>query len=440
MESAVDAVSLLLTCKAINVFMFEETIWRYFCARCGIHNPADLGGTTFFAVYSIILHPYWPLIGLWARDSPYSGLVIEFRIDSERQAIVGESWETMHAHGVTELRITPIYVLFMTISLSPHINTTSPSSHAVISWRLESSGDSKLQPQTDLQGFPALHVLSETRTTLYVRYGLSPGYPKHRAFPDSVQEVWYDRSRGLPRIAIEPSPVVHVYPPELYAPVGRVRIVLPSFANHDVKRMALCIKTADSRSLGMPPTQLDRIRVRLIEDRLGSSADRSPNGVTCRDGRFYPLKSDRQAGQPLTDEDWTPSSLEGLWLGDDRSQPIQVLWFAYDPTERVLNAWKITGDVHLPRGCMPWTLYCDEFEEEHLRDAQLRRRYRVTGVYGSTKRTLRKLSQGSAIVISPDYISLNWPGFICNYRRCPARSPSSEIRLDPFRRYAQVAE
>lgn len=105
--SAPDIASMLATCKSLHVHMLDETIWKAFCTP---HGVEDLVNTSFYRFYSGILYKYGPLLGLWASDRPYTGGIIEFRIDKEIQGIVGECWIYPDQYS-TNLLTLPEYCL-----------------------------------------------------------------------------------------------------------------------------------------------------------------------------------------------------------------------------------------------------------------------------------------------------------------------------------------
>ena len=86
--STSDIVHMLMTCKTLYAYKSDDAIWQEQCMRYGVSRAEDLGGGTFFRIYSGILHTYGPLLGLWASDQLFTGSIIEFRIDRARKAIV----------------------------------------------------------------------------------------------------------------------------------------------------------------------------------------------------------------------------------------------------------------------------------------------------------------------------------------------------------------
>ncbi|KAI0683717.1 hypothetical protein BC835DRAFT_1394238 [Cytidiella melzeri] len=372
---AVDVVNLFATCKRMHLFMPEEAVWRHFCASYGVHNPADLGGTTFFQVYSKILHIYGPLMGLWAGDHPYTGSLIEFRVDPERQAIVGEGWD-LDAEYETIAQGPP--------TLPAYVSTT-----AVISWRTISSEtyEEEMWAQTDTDYFPTVHVLSPTTTSTHLQY--YKGITEQPLFPKDVTDAWFDSRRGLPRLVVEPSPVAHedTALPSSVCPT----LILLSLAGNHVRPMAFCIKSAplymDKREIAYPWRDIFYV---TDDDHRNLNTDSSPNGVNCSDGRYYPLRSDSRTGISPDDENWDPASLEGLWLGESNAYVTEVLWVAYCATTKVVSASKIIANdqCQIPRGVTLWQFDCEDVvrrsdvKTSNINEHPLRwrRRFRGTGL------------------------------------------------------------
>ncbi|KAI0682830.1 hypothetical protein BC835DRAFT_1398208 [Cytidiella melzeri] len=446
---AVDVVNLFATCKRMHLFMPEEAVWRHFCASYGVHNPADLGGTTFFQVYSKILHTYGPLMGLWAGDHPYTGSIIEFRVDPERQAIVGEGWdldaeyETI-AQGPPTL---PAYVVFMTISLplsqDQATSEVSQSTTAVISWRTISSEtyEEEMWAQTDTDYFPTVHVLSPTTTSTHLQY--YQGITEQPLFPKDVTDAWFDSRRGLPRLVVEPSPVAHE---DTAVPSpARPTFHLLSLAGNHVRPMAFCIKRApfymDEREIAYPWRDIFDV----IDDHRNLNTDSSPNGVNCSDGRYYPLRSDSRTGISPDDENWDPASLEGLWLGESHAYVTEVLWVAYCATTKVVSAYKIIANdqCQIPRGVTFWQFDCEDIvrrsdvqtSRTNQHPLRWRRRFRGTGLRTTfLDETSTRIVPIVAIVPGCDSIEIESDEHCLLYRRYPGRNLADEIERSEFRR------
>jgi hypothetical protein len=368
---AVDVVNLLSTCKALRVFITEETIWRRFCAQYGVIDPANLCGTSFFQVYSGMLHTYGPIIGLWASDSPFTGSIIEFRIDEQRNAIVGEAW--MHYMKRDQKRpILPYYYLFATIELSP-----SKDNSPMVSWLAKD----ELCVQGDPELFPALYIMSETNATIYYRDGTT--FSEHPPFPKSTDDVWYDRERELPRLKLEPSPAVHTPPPTSGSPPTKYMPGIYTSIGPTAKPRALCIRSAlDTNASEVLPVWLIPKAPARITDYTKEGVYPSPNGVDGGTRRFYPLRSDTRNGQLPDHRDWHPASIEGLWLGEYPGNGMEVLWLTYDAKENTISAWKVTGDANVPRGVISWTIKFNErWEHSDVRHTRIYNMYPSARAY-----------------------------------------------------------
>ena len=70
--------------------------------------------------------------------------------------------------------------------------------------------------------------------------------------------------------------------------------------------------------------------------------------------RYYPLRAPAREGVDPAASEWTPDSLEGLWLGDYGPHGTECLFVEHDAAEAMVRAWKITGDENVPRGALSW--------------------------------------------------------------------------------------
>ena len=126
--SADDILHLLCTCSSYHALIKDESIWRELCSRYGVHDLSSSGfhnHTSFFTVYTELLHAYGPLLGLWASDAMFQGNILQFRIVEESkevgwEGIVGEVWK-FSCRGWTDASIniptSPAYVDCMRIEL-----------------------------------------------------------------------------------------------------------------------------------------------------------------------------------------------------------------------------------------------------------------------------------------------------------------------------------
>ncbi|GBE80612.1 predicted protein [Sparassis crispa] len=72
--------------------------------------------------------------------------------------------------------------------------------------------------------------------------------------------------------------------------------------------------------------------------------------------RYYPMKRVVQSGIDPDTEGWRLEGLVGLWLGMHGQQGTECLFVSWHTDEEELRAWKITGDINVPRGVCSWIL------------------------------------------------------------------------------------
>ncbi|TBU46866.1 hypothetical protein BD309DRAFT_988482 [Dichomitus squalens] len=66
--------------------------------------------------------------------------------------------------------------------------------------------------------------------------------------------------------------------------------------------------------------------------------------------RYYPLRTVMQEGEDPASQNWRPENLVGLWLGDYGPHGTECLFLEHNVADSMIRAWKITGDVNVPRG------------------------------------------------------------------------------------------
>lgn len=374
---AVDVVHFLSTCKTLHAFMAEETIWRNLCAAYGVHDPTELNGRTFFDVYSGLLHVYGPLLGLWASDAPYLGCILEFRLDAGVKGILGERWCTGTRSPFQAPPVLPTYHGLLSISLpSARLNAqlrASRQDEVDIQWSSEETdhetgvAETVLRPLIESDGTPTLtlKVLSPTDASSYVLSNTS-----HSVLPDFPSDsfaAWYDPSRELPRLPLEPSPAVYA---------GSLDEAVGFFKDPDwddeiggPNPTASAMITAKGRHIKPAALHIHHRSLVGVEGRdsrfpgpfLGSAwlafvSNLNVHKPSPFNARLYPLRSEYRVGQDPADQHWDPASLEGLWLGSYGIHGTEVLWFSYDAGESVITALKLTGDYNVPRGAASFAI------------------------------------------------------------------------------------
>ncbi|KAI0348537.1 hypothetical protein BDW22DRAFT_1350773 [Trametopsis cervina] len=446
--AATDIIHLFSICKTMHNYMAAEVIWADLCLRYGVNDTSVLGGGTFFHIYSGLLHTYGPLLGLWASDHPFVGDIIEFRLDTERQAIVGEAWDFRESRRREQPVMLPSYYTFLTIAPPP---TDSASHHAIFQWRFgprrgQTWNNTELRAQTNTAAFPTLLVLSESQHTLYIRQQF--GSHLQPDFPVTTHDPWYDDLRGLPKLRVEESPTPYECPQSTYE--GHLFSFIYMLPEGSVKPRALCIRPAQTSLYGIEdfytPLRWHDRRLHWSDVR-DINASRSVNGARASDKRYYPL---RLTAQPVSAEipsegDWDPSSLEGLWLGDYDAHGVEVLWLTYDQQANVVQALKVTGDQNVPRGAISWRIDIgeevpiDTQEKEHsFRRASPRRLYRGRGTVSPLGFYEEDTVLNLVGIVSTNTVVIEWtaldPGRLSWYRRYTQRDLAAETKPDPLLR------
>ena len=75
--------------------------------------------------------------------------------------------------------------------------------------------------------------------------------------------------------------------------------------------------------------------------------------------RFPSLPTDSSSSDTdSANELWDPRTLSGLWLGAYSMHGTEVLYLTYNEEAEEVQAWKITGDLNVPRGVMSWRFKC----------------------------------------------------------------------------------
>ncbi|KAI0929275.1 hypothetical protein AcW2_005014 [Taiwanofungus camphoratus] len=364
--SAREIFMTITTCRTLyDTFIQDETVWRMLSAPYGVTDVSVFAGRSFYTIYTRLLHKYGPLIGLWASDLPFSGSVIEFRVSQNRwrpegsHVIVGDVWRFSRMSGASAHDMDrqdpqlPQYVQFVQIGFDLGVTLDEGNANVVrVIWSVlagcsfSNASESVSYEQRDERGgysTPSLHLLSATHQSLYIRV-LALQIP-HPDFPAPDADTWYDHARQLPRLPIEQVSEVDTDPLSL-PPVSL-------FAEYSTdaprKPAALSIST--------PPGVRTLFRLHLhgfFDTRKNSSP------------RFYPLRDRIERGEDPASSEWRAESLRGLWLGAYGPHGTECLYLEHDGDARLVNAWKVTGDVNVPRGVRSWAMHLDEVTGVHL--------------------------------------------------------------------------
>ncbi|CAL1705788.1 unnamed protein product [Somion occarium] len=342
---ATDIVNFLSSSKLLYSHIRDETIWRKLSARYGVRDLSLFGDYTWYDIYTGLLHTYGPLLGLWANDYPYIGNIMECRVNTDRTwyGIICEVWKFPAGNDIPDN--------------DQDVNESRTGCRTRIQWYPYSQQSVSFDDMDRLQT-PSLHVLSHTNQAIFVHIGedlaFMPGgeHPQMTGqFPDfpGTQVAWYEYSRELPRILQEPSsefsdsrdfisPSTQARASYLYS--ARVDHTFPP---------ALSIYPHPDRgdSLRLHTPQLPRV----FRDFRGDGW----NDVSIRN-RYYPLRSPLRetATTAIGSSGWDPTVLEGIWLGGYWSHGTEVMFLEWDSEQKEVRAWKLTGDVNVPRGAISW--------------------------------------------------------------------------------------
>ncbi|KAH9935778.1 uncharacterized protein B0H18DRAFT_977256 [Fomitopsis serialis] len=339
--SAVDVTSLLNTCRGAHKHTQDPSIWQRYCSQYGLRSVVNFGGLSFYTVYTQLLHPYGPLLGLWASDYPYRGNIIEFRL------IPGDDKEQGGLSTSTRHPVLPNYVRALKIGFDapfvPSPRTTiasqAPSPRSPNDVPPKARVSCSVLPPVDHAHWHSTYVEVVPPSSYgYFMQGYRKPFP-HPGFPP-LDALWYDSPRGLPHL--KPSIPVLVDQRELVRiyPAVRLPIIFASTTPH-MKPAAISIHCSggDDRCTQM-------YQPALPFDDLSTAPP-----------RYYPLRWDIRAGVDPSDADWKLGTLEGLWLGVFGPYGTEVLHLTWHQEEEELRAIKLTGDANVPRGTLSWTLH-----------------------------------------------------------------------------------
>ncbi|EKM54943.1 uncharacterized protein PHACADRAFT_255176 [Phanerochaete carnosa HHB-10118-sp] len=435
--SGSDIAHVLTTCNSLYTLMDDDGVWQEQCARYKFTDRSIFDDATYREIYTLVLHTYWPLLGLWASDHPYRGSVIEFRYDVDYKGIVGEVWRWWaQPPGFDAMDLTvpklPEYFVFFSVSLS----ASNTPRRAVISWHIHHNGVGYFGSPSNFLAAPTMHVLSETDQSLYLRY--SAVICRLPDFPNPDLMVWYDRTRGPPRLKVEQAPVtskvqnIGLINAVAFLYMAQTAVTKPAalvfhppepggpeiFARHE-----LPLQAQDLRSF----------------DFGGSEPRRGPPFYR----RFYPLRSPVLDGDDPTDERWAPASLEGIWLGAYATHSTEVLYVYFDEAAQAVRALKITGDFNVPRGVITWQFSLNDRMRIHdlphdlplaqrvFGDLSAVRIYRGTGTISAVG--FIDEQRGESVnyigIINQDEIRVDWrelDEYTPRYRRYRGRNLASE--------------
>lgn len=350
---AKDVLSFLTTCRSYRALLKNESIWLELCSRYGVRDLPSSGfhkNTSYFTVYTELLHTYGPLLGLWASDNAFLGNILEFRLVPESkdvgwEGIIGEVWRfkkgpgLFHDEETLNIPVDPSYYEAIRIELLP---PEAELVHPRRRTRFVCEGSTTDSP---------FYFNKPHRQAYYcLKRHLGPWSPTdaqaaslHPVFP-LPHSPWVD-DRPHPRLRTYPAyPISHqedlddlprfITASCFYLLPAPADAVLPT-------QHSLSIIWSQTHALHNP-----MFDYRDINDlRTGHSFW----------GHYYPLRSPLPPPSAPQPDTWDPRTLTGLWLGAYSAHGTEVLYLVYDETtDGELRAWKITGDINVPRGVISW--------------------------------------------------------------------------------------
>ncbi|CDO69131.1 hypothetical protein BN946_scf185042.g33 [Trametes cinnabarina] len=341
--SIIDVVSLCNTCKALRAHLKNESIWKRACAPYGLQDLSRFGGRSAYTIYTQLLRPYASLLGIWANDWPFYGRMLEFRLspgdEDEQGGIIGELW-TFSSRSPPDSPTPPIYTRVLKLSFEDNDLPQSELSENP----LDAPEASAVNLVCVADGPHSRHRatlvrLSETPLGKFVQY-----YRRRVNLPDFPPHIspWYDTGRGLPRIPEVPETTDHHRELIKLYPAARLPAVF-------VAPTAVTKPPAISIVCGVPPSQHICRTLHAPPLAFPTLDDRAP--------RYYPLRSCILAGIDPASDRWSVDNLDGIWYGSYGPNGTECIYLAHDEEHGTVEATKITGDLHVPRGCVSWIVH-----------------------------------------------------------------------------------
>ena len=381
--SVADVVRLCSTCRPLHQHTGNGAIWKRACTQYGLHCDADFlhfNSASPFTVYTQLLYPYGPLIGLWASNYPLLGGILEFRLykgdEREQGGIIGEVWSFPQSESIPTGPILPTYARVIKIALEHEPLQPDEDPGATISEarpaRVHASlfcdaGPDAADPTAH---HPAslvrLHASRLRHHLRFYRRGVDA------PFPDPDRMRWLDDPAArLPHVRAVPDPALKGAPRDgqrklvdIY-PAARLPVLCEFLDDRDGPPAIsfTCSRTAAAARRPDPPCPCVALRAPplLIPSVHGLSAP-----------RYFPLRAAPDVGGAGLVRDpaapgWTPDALEGLWVGAAGAHGTEVVHVA-----RVRSALgvpgpfgefaatKLAGDTLVSRGAFSWQLLVPE--------------------------------------------------------------------------------
>ncbi|KAI0358563.1 hypothetical protein OH77DRAFT_1420964 [Trametes cingulata] len=426
--SIVDLVNFCSTCKALRIHLRNESIWRRVCQPYGLRDFTYFPGQSAQPVYTQLLHRYGCLLGLWANDSPFYGKILEFRLfpgdESEQGGIIGEIWSSPSVSPAID-PVPPSYVRAVKLSFEDGVSSSESPGSSVGSSApsVRVFCDRGATSQEDFEYRSSRHLSSLVRLSATNLGKFLQFYRKKVNLPEFPPHIspWYDKSRGLPRIPELPEVTSHQGELIKLYPAARLPAVF-------VAPTAVMKPAAISIRCPLPPEQC---RCHVLHTTVLPFAN-----LDLRAPRYYPLKSCILPGVDPGSSDWSVDDLEGIWYGSYGPSGTECIYLALCEERGSVEATKITGDVHVPRGCVSWILHV---APEHQREAvqgywtavrtdgvvprRLLMGHGTIAGRGFTDMAIVELMAG---MVSADQIDIFWAEIheFRSYRRYKGRPPS----------------
>ena len=345
-----DLVNFCSTCKALHRHLAVDSLWKRACAPYGLRDFRHFGGISPFIIFTELIRPYGPILGLWANDHPFRGNVMEFKVfagnENEQGGIIGEVWSfPTRADRDPD---PPSYIRATKISFESEV--TEP----------EDTGPPGDTPQADTRTEVRIFCYSDPSTPstrhhadLYVR---APTNTRHRLefyrhtldLPEmSLYDLpWYDPTSRLPLLPEEPdgeldqSTLIKIYP------AARLPLIWAGPSDTH-KPPAMSIRCSQDRLERCPSAALHAPSIPFK-----SLDDRPP--------RYYPLRRTILPSVDPHSPEWSLQCLEGLWYGSYGHHGTELLYLFVEDQRGQLVAMKVTGDAHVPRGPASWVVSVPE--------------------------------------------------------------------------------
>ncbi|TCD66786.1 F-box protein 31 [Steccherinum ochraceum] len=495
---AQDIIDFLSTARSFHALASNESVWQELCSRYGLHDLAPFRihdpNRSFFTVYTKLLHPYGPLLGLWASDNPFLGSVLEFRIltaeESKKgkwEGIICEVWrfwkpsesddegDDEDEDDEQEL-LLPDYYETLRIQLLPpdppgyEPPALQPSydgrflipvrhNGTKVTWAIHNEfgendpaiyRDSLDEPIRLNCAHEQEFYIRNTPPDSDVKPSLHPPFPPpflelhppndELRFPrfDEIEEEPLDHTEFLARFPWNDGAdwrVFYAKPIDQEEPTTPQSIsILPPFTVRLSERFWQVVQPF--RRSGITDVRQD------LNNQF-SMWSPDPEEIPFK-SHFFPIPSSPSSSSPSSssnnltvtehDLEWTPQDLDGVWLCMYPRDDVQVVYLKWEEASSEVQAWKLTGDLHVPRGAVGWqfstTAELDVAEyKQMLREMVIEvgssptlKIYEGSGVVAELGflDATRKTIPLWAVVTSRDSISL---------RRYPGRDVSSEDQI-----------